>query len=136
MKEKKRIRPNNLRQGSQDCPASTVTVRTSFKTNGPRDAVLVYNECEPISIDYRRSCAAARRLSETRISDALTITTSGKNNIRSAGELDTWKPAEVQAWLDSVLSSREELPKDFNWLLLVNTPRSWRAGLTILNGRV
>jgi len=44
---------------------------------------------------------------------------SEKNNIRSVNELgSTWKPAEVQAWLDSVLSGREELPKDFNWLLL------------------
>jgi len=43
---------------------------------------------------------------------------SEKKNLRSVNELDTWKPAEVQAWLDSVLSNREELPKDFNCLLL------------------
>src|SRR5215208_8134570 len=41
-----------------------------------------------------------------------------KKNLRSVNELPTWKPAEVQAWLDSVLSNKEELPKDFNWLLL------------------
>lgn len=43
---------------------------------------------------------------------------SDKNNIPSVTELFTLEPAEVQSWLDSVLSCRERLPKDFNWRLL------------------
>jgi hypothetical protein len=43
---------------------------------------------------------------------------SEKNNIPSVSEVATWKPAEVQAWLDSLLSSRDELLKHFNWVLL------------------
>lgn len=36
----------------------------------------------------------------------------------TVNELCTWKPTDVQSWLDSVLSSKERLPQRFNWLLL------------------